>query len=405
MSSIVIRGVDVAIIDRIKFDGTLDGNWLLHKYPGEEFVLGSQLIVGEGQLAVFVKGGRALDFLGPGTHTLSTGNIPILLKLVNLPFGSKTPFTAEIYYINTTLNMNLKWGTESPIQIIDPVYQVRINARANGQYTLRIEDYGLFLTQLVGTRRSGTTILFNEFIPNFRGIILNSIDTILAQYIVEHKVSVLEIRTKQKEIGSLCYEEIKEEFTKFGMQLVNFFVNSINFPDEDMEAINEILERKAEFDILGDARYATEKQFEVMGNFARNEGVSEMANAGVGLGMGLGMIGQVGQAFSNITGNTLGQQAQAQAPSAPQSPVTFICKQCSHQNAPDARFCSGCGSALQAPATKKVCPKCRTENDEQARFCNQCGTSIGPAVCRQCGKTQSPGARFCNECGTSLGTE
>ena len=220
----------MAIIDRIKFDGTADGNWLLHKYPGEEFVLGSQLIVGEGQLAIFVKGGRALDFLGPGTHTLSTGNIPILLNLVNLPFGSKTPFTAEIYYINTTLNMNLKWGTESPIQIIDPVYQVRINARANGQYTLRIEDYGLFLTQLVGTRRGGTTILFNEFVPSFRGIILNSIDTILAQYIVEHRVSVLEIRTKQKEIGSLCYEEIKEEFTKFGMDLVNFFVKLHQLP-------------------------------------------------------------------------------------------------------------------------------------------------------------------------------
>lgn len=401
----MIRGVDLAIIDRIKFDGTVDGNWLLHKYPGEEFVLGSQLIVGEGQLAVFIKGGRALDFLGPGTHTLSTGNIPILLKLVNLPFGSKTPFTAEIYYINTTLNMNLKWGTESPIQIIDPVYQVRINARANGQYTLRIEDYGLFLTQLVGTRRSGTTILFNEFVPNFRGIILNSIDTILAQYIVEHRVSVLEIRTKQKEIGSLCYEEIKEQFTRFGMDLVNFFVNSINFPDEDMEAINEILQRKAEFDILGDARYATEKQFEVMGNFSRNEGVSGMANAGIGLGMGLGMIGQVGQAFSQMTNNTLGQQAQGQAPSAPQSPGTIACPRCRHENAPDARFCSGCGSAVQAAAVKKICLSCRTENDEQARFCNHCGTSLGPAVCRQCGKTQSPGARFCNECGTSMGTE
>jgi len=404
LSSIVIRGVDLAIIDRIKFDGTVDGNWLLHKYPGEEFVLGSQLIVGEGQLAVFVKGGRALDFLGPGTHTLSTGNIPILLKLVNLPFGSKTPFTAEIYYINTTLNMNLKWGTESPIQIIDPVYQVRINARANGQYTLRIEDYSLFLTQLVGTRRSGTTILFSEFVPNFRGIILNSIDTILAQYIVEHRVSVLEIRTKQKEIGGLCYEEIKAEFTRFGMNLVNFFVNSINFPDEDMEAINEILQRKAEFNILGDARYATEKQFEVMENFSRNEGVSGMANAGVGLGMGLGMIGQVGQAFSQMTNNTLGQPSP-QAPSASQSPGTIACPRCRHENTPDARFCSGCGSAVQAAVAKKVCPNCRTENEEQARFCNQCGTSLGPAVCRQCGKTQSPGARFCNECGTSIGTE
>jgi len=401
-----MRGVGVAIIDRIKFDGTADGKWLLHKYPGEQFVLGSQLIVGEGQLAIFVKGGRALDFLGPGTHTLSTGNIPVLLKLVNLPFGSQTPFTAEVYFVNTTLNMDLKWGTESPIQIVDPVYRVRINARANGQYTLRIADYSLFLTQLVGTRRSGTTLMFQDFVPNFRGIILNSIDTILAQYIVEHRVSVLEIRTKQKEIGVLCYEEMKDEFTKFGMEMVNFFVNSINFPDEDMEAINEILQRKAEFDILGDQRYATERQFDVMENFSRNEGVSGMANAGLGLGMGLGMVGPIGQAFSQITGHTVGQQAQT-APAATGAAGTagaVACPQCHHANAPGARFCSGCGNKLEA-APARICPKCQTENDEQAKFCNHCGTSLGQTFCPQCGKSQSPGARFCNECGATLGTE
>ena len=189
-----------------------------------------------------------------------------------------------------------------------------------------------------------------------------------------------------------------------------------------MKAINEILQRKAEFEILGDARYATERQYDVMENFSRNEGVSETANAGIGLGMGLGMIGQVGPAFSRITGNTLGQQAQtesqvqaaataqvqdqSQAPTVPLSPGKVVCARCRHENVADARFCSGCGNTLQqAPAEKKICPSCRTENDEQARFCHHCGTSIGSAVCRQCGKTQAPGAKFCNECGTSMRTE
>lgn len=90
----------MAIIDRIKYDGNSNGSqWLIYKCPSEQFVLGSQLIVNQGQEALFFKGGEALDLFGPGTHTLSTGNLPILNKLVNLPFGGKTPFSAEIYYI------------------------------------------------------------------------------------------------------------------------------------------------------------------------------------------------------------------------------------------------------------------------------------------------------------------
>lgn len=98
----------MAIIDRIKYDGNPNGSqWLIYKCPSEQFVLGSQLIVNQGQEALFFKGGEALDLFGPGTHTLSTGNLPILNKLVNLPFGGKTPFTAEIYYINKTSNLDM----------------------------------------------------------------------------------------------------------------------------------------------------------------------------------------------------------------------------------------------------------------------------------------------------------
>jgi len=385
----------MAIIDRIKFDGNADGKWLLHKYPGEDFVLGSQLIVGEGQIAVFVKGGKALDLFGPGTHTLSTGNIPLLDKLVNLPFGSETPFTAEIYYINTTLNMDLKWGTESPIQIIDPVYRVRINARANGQYTLRVSDYRIFITQIIGTQRSGATVTFGDVLPYFRGIILSNVDTTLAQYIIEKRISVLEIRTKQREIAELLCSGMKEEFDKFGMELVSFFVNSINFPDEDMEVINGILQRKAEFDILGDNRYATEKQFEILGNFAKNEGVSPLANAGIGLGMGLGMAGQFGNAFSDITNRTMAQPVQNQP--LPSQEGACVCRHCQTPNAAGAKFCFECGKAMQV---SKVCHSCQAENSESAKFCCECGTAIGTVHCPKCSNPQAAGSKFCSECGT-----
>ena len=105
----------MALIDRIKYDGYQDGSpWLIYKYPSEEFVLGSQLIVNQGQEALFLKGGKALDLFGAGTHTLQTGNLPLLNKLVKLPFGGKTPFSAEIYYINKTSRLDMNWGTANP---------------------------------------------------------------------------------------------------------------------------------------------------------------------------------------------------------------------------------------------------------------------------------------------------
>ena len=106
----------MAIIDRIKFDG-LAREWLIYRYPGDSFVMGTQLIVGEGQVAVFVKGGKALDFFTAGTHTLSSSNIPLLQGIINLPFGGRTPFTAEVYFINKTAKLDINWGTIDPIQV------------------------------------------------------------------------------------------------------------------------------------------------------------------------------------------------------------------------------------------------------------------------------------------------
>lgn len=102
------------IVDIIKYDGN-DNNkqWLIYKYPSDEFVLGSQLIVNQGQEALFFRGGQALDLFGAGTHTLSTANLPLLNNFVKILFGGKTPFTAEVYFINKTVNLNMKWGTST----------------------------------------------------------------------------------------------------------------------------------------------------------------------------------------------------------------------------------------------------------------------------------------------------
>ena len=114
-------------------------------------------MVNQSQEAVFLKGGEVADIFGPGTKTLSANNIPILQKLINLPFGENTPFVAEVWYVSKTVRRNLKFGTERPVDIWDPLIQNSVPVRAFGQYGVRIADSAAFLREMVGTLHLFTT--------------------------------------------------------------------------------------------------------------------------------------------------------------------------------------------------------------------------------------------------------
>ena len=135
----------MALIDVVKFNGLASRDWIIYKHYAEDLSTASQLIVGEGQVAAFIKGGQLCDLFGPGTYTLSTNNIPILSKLINLPFGGKTPFSAEVYYVNAATKLDINWGTSDPIQLVDPKYQIRLRIRAFGQIGLKISDFAVFI--------------------------------------------------------------------------------------------------------------------------------------------------------------------------------------------------------------------------------------------------------------------
>ena len=141
----------MALVDVIKHESPSD-RFFVWKYPNEKIKMASQLIVGEGQKAIFVKGGEALDIFDPGTHTLSTGNLPILNRIINLPFGGDTPFPAEIWYVATTVKRDLKWGTSNPIQLMDKSIGFPVSVRAFGQWGVRIVDPRSFLMQIVGSQ-------------------------------------------------------------------------------------------------------------------------------------------------------------------------------------------------------------------------------------------------------------
>lgn len=380
----------MAIIDVVKFNGLASRDWLVYKHYAEDLSTATQLIVGEGQVAAFIKGGQLCDLFGPGTYTLSTNNIPILSKLINLPFGGKTPFTAEIYYVNAATKLDINWGTPDPIQLIDPKYQIRLRIRAFGQIGLKIKDFGLFVQELIGSMNKSEIVSYDSVMDYFKGFLITKVKSCIAQIIIEDKISALEVSPRLEEISEKLSEMITPDFEQFGLKLINFYVKSINFPDEDFEKINSILEDKAAFDLMGDARYATKRSFDVYEGAAKNK--NGVAGAFVAGGFGLGAAAAVG-ARSAPMQNVLSTPAQNEV----------SCPECHTPNKPDARFCSSCGHSLTVQSKTMKCPDCGKDIPEDSKFCNYCGAKIQRQLVCECGNVLAPESKFCNNCGKKVG--
>ena len=155
----------MAIVSVVKYDGNPDV--FAWKYPDSELGTWTQLIVNESQQAILFKGGQALDVFEAGRHTLSTNNIPFLETIINLPFGGQSPFSAEVWFVSKQFNLDVKWGTPSPIQIQDPVFGVFVPVRSHGVFGIQIDDAKRFLVKLVGTLPSFTK---NDIMRYFRGV-------------------------------------------------------------------------------------------------------------------------------------------------------------------------------------------------------------------------------------------
>lgn len=227
-----------ALIDRIKYDGLSNEQmWIVYKYPNESFVLGSQLIVNQGQEALFFKGGVALDLFGPGTYTLQTGNLPLLNEFVSLPFGGDTPFTAEVYYVNKITKLNMNWGTATPFSIEDPKYEIILPIRAHGTYGLRIKDARMFVNELIGAIPNGSTITYENVARYFSGILASKIKNVVSKYMIKRRISFLEITAYFEQISNDCQEIVKDEFDRFGIEILYFSIEAIAPPKEAYEKL------------------------------------------------------------------------------------------------------------------------------------------------------------------------
>ena len=375
----------MAIIDRIKYDGYQDGSpWLIHKYPSEEFVLGSQLVVNQGQEALFFKGGEALDLFGAGTHTLHTGNLPLLKKLVNLPFGGKTPFTAEIYYINKTSRLDMNWGTQNPFQLEDPKYGLILSIRSHGKYGMRIVDSRMFVSELVGAIPNGSTVNYAFVASYFSGLLTSRIKTVVSNFMIRQKISFLEVTAYLTELSRECEEAVAQEFERFGVEIVNFFIEAISPPKEEFKKLQEYKEELA----LGKDFYRERRSFDILESMAENPGSGGMANAGIGLGMGLGMAPMAKELFANIGGNV----------DTHASSDGTVCPHCNAKNPAGQKFCGECGKSI---VVGTICPNCGKVNATGQKFCGDCGAKLAKK-CSACGTDTELSQKFCGNCGNQL---
>ena len=384
-----------ALIDRIKYDGSQNGSpWLVYKYPSEKFVLGSQLIVNQGQEALFFKGGEALDLFGAGTHTLHTGNLPLLNKLVNFPFGGDTPFTAEVYYINKTSKLNMNWGTPNAFPVEDPKYGIILSIRSHGTYGVRINDTRMFITELVGAVPNGSTVTYEFAASYFSGLLVSKIKNVISAYMIRQKISFLEVTGYLEEISKDCEEAVKDEFDRFGAEVVNFYVETITPSKDEYETLRTYKEELS----LGGDFYTKRRSLDIMENLAENNGVGGLATAGASLGIGLGFAHQAGGMFQNVGGamnitpNGTGINAQ------PNSNSGNKCPHCGASNLVGQKFCGTCGKMMVVGIR---CSSCGKVNPVGQTFCGDCGTKL-VKKCSSCGKENDPSQKFCGDCGTQL---
>ena len=345
-----MRGVDV-----VEWTDTT-GDEIVHRWPqyGQADIrLGSQLVVRESQTAVFFRDGKALDVFGAGRHTLTTGNIPLLQQIINIPFGGQTPFQSEVYFVNMRTFVNLKWGTPSPVIFRDDELGA-VRLRAYGMFTMRVGDPQLFVNKVVGTEHRYDTESVAAWLRDF--IVARFNDTL-----GETLKTILDLASRYDELGAAAKARLTDDFRNYGMQLEDFLIDAVTPPDEVVQMIDERTRMEAVGDLDRFTRYRTAQ---AIGDLAKSGGDAGGAAAtGAGLGLGLTMAQMMQQALTPQQAAQIGGAGVA----------TRTCPN-GHAVAAGTRFCPECGAAMPEPTA--TCPNGHPV-PPGAKFCPECGARMG----------------------------
>lgn len=323
------------VAEIIKYEG--DNTTFIWKHPLEDFNSLTQLIVHETQEAIFFMNGQALDQFGPGRYTLETQNVPKIGKFLNRTTGDETPFHCEVYFINKTEQMSIKWGTDSKVQYVEPLYGFPLSIGACGEMSLRAEDSRKLLLKLVGTENY---LSQSRLVDYFRAFLMTKVKSYIAQTMKAKAISIFEIDEHLTSFSNDIRKLLVPDFLEYGVALEKFFVTAVLKPDGESqyEKFKELHFRQyadiaeasldqrvraikaqteaQEMVIISQGMatkraqegysYQQERGFDVMGDVARNEGSgSDIRNAAMGIGIGFGAGGAFGNAINGIANGTM----------------------------------------------------------------------------------------------------
>lgn len=331
---------------------------LVHRFDmkDQEIMSGSQLTVRESQVAVFVHLGKIADVFLPGKYKLTTKNLPILSGIGSIWYQGESRFKAELYFVNTKQFLDQKWGTTNPITLRDNDFGM-VRIRAHGVYGFRVNDAAKFMKEVFGTRSLYKT-------EDIAGQLRNMLLSLMSDTIAESKISALDMASNYEEFGGMVLNNARPKFDELGLEITNFTIVNINFP----ESVEKALDERTSLGILGDkmGTYAQKKAADALGEAAKNPG---SAGTFVGMGMGMNVGSVLGGAFGNIA------QAKDTPAEKPKSKNTKHCTECGAAISATAKFCPECGAKQQFD--KAHCPECGAEVKSTSKFCPECGTKLG----------------------------
>lgn len=435
------------IAEIIKYEG--DNNAFIWKHPSEDFNSLTQLIVHEGQEAIFLLNGQALDLFGPGRYTLETQNIPKIGNILNRSLKGKTPFHCEVYFINKTVQMGIKWGTDSRVRFLEPTYNIPLDIGASGEMNLMVADSRKLITKLVGTMNGiAWDIEGKNFAKSlsalFRPLISTIVKSNISNCIQSENINILEIDKNLGLLSNVLKKNICPGFEEYGLTVPEFFVTTVVLPETDPNFKNlrelytvslqkkmveaettiktakaeseaaiaiaerqarlekettetEIARREAEREII---RAQAEAQTTKLSGLAeaevmRAKGYTEkdvlQAEVQKSYAEGIGNM-NINGTGAGVAGDMIGLGIGMAAAGAVSGQLGDMFK--------------GFGSNFAENNKKTICPNCHSEIPENSKFCLECGTKIeiifeNEIICPVCNKKTNKG-KFCMECGAPL---
>ena len=372
------------------------------RFPHENLSTGTQLIVHENQEAVLFSKGKIFGKFGPGKHTLSTENLPLLRNLYGIPFGGKNPFTAEVWFVNKAEPLIIDWVTP-PARIRDPDYGQMIPIISKGRYGLKVEDAEKFLVKLVGTLKTFDT---TELTDHFKGMLIAKANSSIATFMTSNNVGITQISLYLEQLSKFLSEPMRDFWYDFGIKLTGFFVTSVDVDtstSEGRKIVDAMSDRSAQ-NIAG-YTWSQKQAFGAVNNAVQNSrGGIGIIGAAMMMGGGLGGNSGIGSAIMTPKGDGV-LASQSGIPSINQKSVVF-CSKCGKSFSAANNFCPHCGDPYIP------CPVCGRDNDINAKRCTVCGASLQAQnnlnsmmagnTCSRCGASVPSGTKFCPNCGKKI---